>query len=103
MTPTEKQFVAYWEQRRKHWNWITHAKKIFLKIALPLTFLINLVNYFIVGDTSYNFFSFYHLWEIIRNLVVISVFLIMTTGLVDWNLNESRYWRIKRKYMNKLQ
>lgn len=103
MSPQEKAFTDYWSVKRKRWKWNIHTKKTFVNIVLPLVISINLVNYFIIGDTAYNFFSFTHLYILIKNTVLFSVLLILGSGIVEWNFNESRYWRIMRKYINKLQ
>lgn len=103
MTPQEETFVNYWAAKRKTWKWSTHLQKTFFKIVLPIVVLIDLVNYFIIGDTEYSFFSFTHLFRIIVNIIFLGVVIIMSTGIVEWNYNESKYWGILRKYMNKLQ
>ena len=103
MTPQEKEFAIYWAEHRKKWSWKTHTIKTFTKIVLPIVALIDLVNYFIIGDTDYSFFSFMHLFILLRNLIVLSILIIMATGILDWGYNENKYWSILRKNKNKLQ
>ena len=103
MTPTEEAFVNYWAAKRKEWKWSKHLKKTFFKIVIPLVILIDLVNYFIIGDTEYDFFSFTHFFNVLTNTIFLGVIIIMATGIIEWNYNENKYWAILRKYMNKLQ
>jgi hypothetical protein len=101
MTPQEEKFIAFWSQKRKTWKWNAHFKKTFFKIVLPFATLVDLVNYFIIGDTTYNFFSFSHLLTLIGNILFFSVAIIMLTGITEWNYNENKYWRIMRKNKDK--
>lgn len=103
MTPKEKEFVDYWTEKRKKWSWRKHSYHTFITVALPLSILIDLVNYFIIGDTEYDFFTFSHLGTFIFNLIIISVVIILGSGFANWNYNEGRYWSILRKNTNKLQ
>ena len=103
MTPQEEAFVNYWKEKRKEWKWSKHLKITFFRIVLPIVVLIDLVNYFIIGDTEYSFFSFTHFLRVLVNTIFLGVIIIMSTGIVEWNYNESKYWGILRKYMNKLQ
>lgn len=101
MSPQEEDFINFWAKERKDWSWLKHAKKIFSRYALPLALLIDITNFFIIGDTEYYFFSISHLMIFVRNLVMLSVFMIMTSGLLYWNINENRFWNLKRKYNKK--
>jgi hypothetical protein len=103
MQPQEQKFVAYWSKERKKWNWKRHTSTTFMRIVLPATIVIDLVNYFIIGDTEYSFLSFTHLFFVLRNLILLSVLVILGSGLFHWNYNENKYWTILRKYTNKLQ
>lgn len=103
MTSQEKEFVDYWGERRKKWNWKNHSYQTFIRIVLPIAVAIDLTNYFVVGDTEYSFFSFSHLFSFIKILLLISVFIILAGGFISWNLNENRYWKILRKNTDKLQ
>ncbi|WP_293300841.1 hypothetical protein [Pedobacter sp. UBA4863] len=103
MTPQEKQFVNYWSEKRKQWRWKKHSYRTFITVVLPIAILIDLVNYFIIGDTTYDFFSFGHFFVFLLNLIVLSILIILGSGLINWNYNESKYWNILRKSTNKLQ
>lgn len=103
MTPEEQKFIIYWEEKRKTWRWTLHAKKIFVQYALPFSIFLDLANYYIVGDTAYDFFSFGHIWQFLWSTFLISSLIILASGIAQWNFNESKYWHIKRKYFNKLQ
>lgn len=103
MTPQEKQFVDYWTEKRKKWSWKKHTYQTFITIVLPIAILIDLVNYFIIGDTEYTFFTFTHLFTFLLNLLILSVLIIMGSGFTNWNYNEGKYWSILRKNANKLQ
>ncbi len=103
MTPQEQMFVDYWSEKRKKWSWKKHTYTTFKNIVLPVVILIDLVNFFVIGDTEYDFFSFMHLFILLRNLFLIGVLVILGSGIVDWGYNENRYWSILRKYKNKLQ
>ena len=103
MNAQEEKFISYWSEKRKQWNWRTHAKKVFSNVVLPLAILIDLVNFFIIGDTEYAFFTFTHLFSILLNLLVLSVLIILGSGFANWNYNEGKYWGILRKNSNKLQ
>lgn len=103
MNAQEEKFVAYWTERRKIWSWTTHAKRMFLNVVLPLSTLIDLVNYFIIGDTAYAFFTFTHLFNFVLNMLMLSVLIILGTGFASWNYNEGKYWEILRKNSKKLQ
>ena len=78
-------------------------KKMFLNVVLPLAILIDLVNYFIIGDTAYAFFTFTHLFSVALNILVLAILIILGTGFASWNYNESKYWGILRKNNRKLQ
>lgn len=97
MTQKERQFIDFWTEKRKTWSWKKHTYQTFLFAALPIAILIDLVNYFIIGDTSYSFFSFAHLFNFLLNLLGLSAMLILGSGFIDWNYNEGKYWRILRK------
>lgn len=103
MTPQEQEFVAYWSEKRKLWSWRKHSIKTFLNIVLPVAVLIDFVNYFVIGDTEYDFISFLHFFIFLRNLIGLSILIIMGSGIIDWGYNEKRYWGILRKNKNKLQ
>lgn len=103
MTQEEKQFVAYWTEKRKNWSWKRHSYRTFVTTALPISVLIDLVNYFIIGDTAYTFFTFEHLFTFLLNTFLLAIVLILGSGLMDWNYNEGKYWSILRKHTNKLQ
>jgi len=103
MTPKEKLFVDYWTEKRKNWSWKKHSSKTFLTIVLPLAVLIDFVNFFIIGDTEYTFFTFSHLFTILFNTFLLSVVIILGSGFTNWNYNEGKYWSILRKNANKLQ
>jgi hypothetical protein len=103
MNAQEEKFVNYWTERRKIWSWKTHSKKMFLNVVLPLAILIDLVNYFIIGDTAYTFFTFTHFFSVALNIIVLAVLIILGTGFASWNYNEGKYWGILRKNNKKLQ
>lgn len=103
MTPQEKKFLDYWAEKRKKWSWKKHSYQTFITVALPIALLIDLVNYFIIGDTHYAFFTFTHLFIFLLNLFVFSIFIILGSGFANWNYNEMKYWKIVRKNKNKLQ
>jgi len=103
MTPQEKKFVDYWTEKRKKWSWKRHTYQTFMTIVLPLAILIDLVNYFIIGDTEYTFFTFTHFFIFLLNLIILSILIILGSGFVNWNYNEGKYWSILRKNTNKLQ
>ncbi len=103
MTPKEKEFVDYWNEKRKKWSWKKHSYQTFVTAALPIAILIDTVNYFIIGDTAYDFFTFSHLLNFLLNLVILSVLVILGSGFANWNYNEGKYWSILRKNSNKLQ
>lgn len=103
MTPKEKQFVDYWAEKRKKWSWKEHSTKTFINIVLPIAVLIDGVNYFIIGDTEYNFFTFTHLFTFLLHIFLLSVVIILGSGFTNWNYNEGKYWSILRKNTNKLQ
>ena len=103
MTPQEKNFIAYWTEKRKKWSWKKHTYQTFMTVVLPLSLLIDLVNYFIIGDTQYSFFTFAHFFTFLLNLIILSVIIILGSGFVNWNYNEGKYWNILRRNSNKLQ
>ncbi|MFN0291728.1 hypothetical protein [Pedobacter helvus] len=103
MTQKEKQFVDYWTEKRKTWSWKKHTYQTFFSVALPISILIDLVNYFVIGDTTYTFFSFAHLFTYLLNFLTLAVALILGAGFVNWNYNEGKYWRILRKQNNNLR
>lgn len=103
MTQKEKQFIDYWTEKRKKWSWKRHTYRTFVTIVLPIAILIDLVNYFIIGDTEYTFFTFGHLFTYLLNTVLLAIVIILVSGLMDWNYNEGRYWSILRRNTNKLQ
>lgn len=88
MTFQEQQFVTYWSEKRKLWSWKKHSYKTFLNTALPIAILIDLVNYFVIGDTEYSFLSFLHIFIFFRNLVGVAVIVILGSGIIDWSYNE---------------
>ena len=103
MTSQEQEFIAYWSEKRKKWSWRKHTISTFINIVIPVVALIDLVNYFIIGDTEYVFFSFMHLFTLLRNLLFIAIAIILGSGIVDWGYNERKYWRILRENKNKFQ
>lgn len=103
MTNRQQQFVDFWSEKRKTWSWKKHTYQTFLYVALPIAILIDLVNYFIIGDTTYLFFSFAHLFNFLLNLFMLAVVLVLATGFINWNYNEGKYWRILRKQNNNLR
>lgn len=103
MTPQEQAFVNYWSEKRKKWSWRKYSYTIFITIVIPFTLLVDLVNFFIIGDTTYSFLSFSHLFVFLSNLVILSVVIIMGSGIINWNFNENKYWHILRKNADKLQ
>jgi hypothetical protein len=100
MLPHEQEFINFWDKKRKKWSWTTHARKTFKRFAIPLAILIDLMNFFVIGDTTYYFFSITHIYYFVVNLMLISLFSIMISGIFYWNMNEYRYWKIKRKYLD---
>jgi len=97
MTESEIEFIKAWEIRRKKWKWSRVLFKISLFLALPLVVLIDLVNFFIVGDVLYPFFSFSHLLQIIQNLIIFSLILGIGFGAFTWYSNEIKFQKLKNK------
>lgn len=97
MTPREKKFIDYWSVARKNWNWGKNFKKTVLQLVLPLVLLVDVINFFIVGDVSYGFISLKHFWRLGLNFVILSVLIGFTYNLVIWNTNEMRYWSIMKR------
>lgn len=97
MTPREKKFVDYWSVARKSWNWGKRFKKTVLHFVLPLVLLVDMINFFIVGDVSYGFISLTHFWRLGLTFVILAVLIGFTYNLITWNANEMRYWSIMKK------
>ena len=98
MTIGEQEFIKYWTKMRKDWSWMKHGIRTFWRLAAPLTLLIDSMNYFIIGDTEYDYFSLAHFFVFSKNLILFSVFTILISGIWFWNYHENKYWHIKRKY-----
>jgi len=96
MTSSEEKFIAYWEEKRKTWSWPENFKKGALYIAWPVVVLIDLINFFIIGDISYAFISLPHLFYLLFNLLWAGVLTGFAYGLYNWNINEIRYTRLMR-------
>ena len=89
--------MEYWKKERKSWNWGKVFKKGVLQFAWPVIILIDLVNFFIIGDLNYAFISFDHLFYLIKKLLVFGALLGFAYGFFDWNGNERRYKRLTRQ------
>jgi len=100
MTSSEKEFIEYWETERKTWSWAKKFKKGALYIAWPIVIMIDLINFFIIGDISYAFISLSHLFYLLFNLLWAGVLAGFAYGFYSWNVNEIKYSRLIRKRNN---
>lgn len=100
MSPQEQDFINYWSKMRKDWSWMRHGIKTFWRVALPITLLIDSMNYFIIGDINFDYFSLDHIFVLLKYLILFSIFTILVSGIWFWNYHESKYWRIQRKIKN---
>ena len=102
MRPSDRKFVEYWQTARKDWNWGKTFKNGVLYFALPIVILIDLVNFFIIGDVNYAFLSFNHFYHLLKNFLPTALFIGFAYGLYDWNSKEQKYWRILKKHKDEL-
>lgn len=97
MTKQEEVFLQEWDIKRRKWKW----GKVFLNgviyIALPLVIIIDFVNFFIVGDVAFGFFSLFHLWELIQTFLIFSLIIGTVYGAYAWYSNELKFQSLKRQ------
>lgn len=93
----QNQFIKYWETKRKNWKWGYFFSKTTLNITIPIVLIIDLVNFFVVADVKFGFFSINHIWEIIKLLILFSAIITLPYGLFYWYSNELRYQKINRR------
>lgn len=97
MTEREKRFFKYWGAARKKWMWGESFKRTALYFVLPFVFLIDTINFFIIGDADYAYLSLRHIWDVITNFATFSILIGFTYNFFTWNINEMKYWEIVRK------
>ena len=102
MTSGEKKFFKQWSIDRKKWRWGEKFKRTALYFVLPLVLLIDVINFFIIGDAKYAYLSFEHVWTVITNFVTFSIVIGFAYNLFTWNINEMRYWKIAGKNKNEV-
>lgn len=100
MTSSEKKFIAYWEEKRKTWSWGKNFRKGALYIAWPIVIMIDLINFFIIGDINYAFISLSHVFYLLFDLLWTGVLAGFAYGLYNWNVNEIKYGRLIKKRNN---
>lgn len=100
MEAEELDFLKIWEAKRKRWKWGKVFVNTILYFALPIVVTIDFVNFFIIADTSFGFFSFAHLWQFIQTLLIFSLIMGSGFGIFYWYSNEIKFQRLLRKQEN---
>ncbi|WP_423146314.1 hypothetical protein [Rubrolithibacter danxiaensis] len=97
MTSSEKEFITYWSKARREWNWGKTFAVGVLYISLPVIILYDLVNFFIIGDVVYPYFSFTHFFNLLFKFIWTGIPGGFIYGLYNWNSREVRYKKLLKK------
>ncbi|WP_026902599.1 hypothetical protein [Pedobacter glucosidilyticus] len=97
MDAEELAFLESWEIRRRKWRWGRVFFNTILYIAVPVVLTIDFINFFIIADTNFGFFSLEHLWEFLKTLLVFSLIIGSSFGVFYWYSNELKFQRLTRK------
>lgn len=97
MDAEELDFLQNWEVKRKKWSWGKFFFNTVLYVAVPIVLTIDFINFFIIADTNFSFFSWEHLWEFIKTLLVFSLFIGSSFGVFYWYSNELKFQRLTQK------
>lgn len=97
MSEEEDNFITNWKRKRNDWKWSKFLKNTTYYITFPIVLIIDFVNFFIVADVSFSFFSFSHIWELIKMLILFSLIITIPYGLFYWYSNELKFQKLNRK------
>lgn len=97
MSEEEDLFLKEWEVKRRNWRWGKFIRKTTSNITFPIILITDLMNFFVIGDVKFGFFSFSHLWEIIKLLILFSLLITLPYGLFYWYSNELKFQKLSRK------
>jgi hypothetical protein len=97
MDAEELAFLQNWELKRKNWSWGRVFFNAVLYVVVPIVFTVDFINFFIIADTNFGFFSWEHLWEFIKTFFVFSLIIGSSFGVYYWYFNELKFQRLTRK------